>query len=290
MPEHEPDPFPSPAVPVRISAAAASDVGRVRTNNEDRVVVADLSSGIAVSGASGGGDVTEAAWQAMPGAWFAAVCDGMGGEAGGEVASAMTVEVLLASMLRAAPVVRIRARGQTVADAVEHAVQEASRTVFLEAQRVPELRRMGTTATVAALAQGELVLGQVGDSRAYLLRGGRLIQLTRDQTLVAMIAEQTRRDPNEIAESVGANIILQAVGAKPTVDVALTRVPIEEGDQLLLCSDGLSGPVEDERIRSILVASESPADACLALIAAANEAGGPDNVSCVVARFSSTRG
>ncbi len=284
----QPDPFPSPPAFVRITAAAASDVGRVRTNNEDRVVVADLSSGIALGGGSSSlaaarsATVIEAASQAAPGAWFAAVCDGMGGEAGGEVASAMAVESLLATMLRAAPVLRVRARAPSVADVVEHAVQEASRAVFSEAQRSPHLQRMGTTATVVALARGEIVIGQVGDSRAYLLRGGRLVQLTRDQTLVAMIAAQTNRHPSEVAETVGSNIILQAVGAKPSVDVALTRVPIEDGDRWLICSDGLSGPVDDETMAAIVGGAESPAKACRELIDAANAAGGPDNVSCVV--------
>jgi len=259
-----------------VDAAAASDVGRERKNNEDRVLVADLSSGVAI----GGG--VEASTQAWSGDWLAAVCDGMGGEAGGEVASSLTVEVLLRSMLASRANAGAAHSGDVLVAALCGAVQRASQAVFAEAQRVRGLERMGTTATVAVLGDGEVVVGQVGDSRAYLFRKGALIQLTRDQTLAALIAERTHRDPTEI---VGVNVILQAVGAKPKVDVVLSRVPLVSGDVVLLCSDGLFGPVSDEQICNLLVTCPSPADACTALIAAANERGGPDNVSCVVARF-----
>jgi serine/threonine protein phosphatase PrpC len=266
------DPFPEKPLPFRVEAAAASDVGRQRSNNEDRVVVVDLATGVAVAGGA------ESTAHARGGDWFAAVCDGMGGEEGGEVASAMAVDALLAAMIES------RARGD-LADAVRAALEHASRRVFAEARRVPRLARMGTTATVAALGDSEVVVGHVGDSRAYLFRRGALVQLTRDQTLAALLAERTCRPPAEIAEAVGANVILQAVGARPSVEVALTRVPIAPGDVLLLCSDGLSGPVDDDVLRDLLAANPEPGRACAALVSAANERGGPDNVSCIVARF-----
>ncbi len=269
----ERDPFPYEPCPFRVDMASASDVGLERTNNEDCVLVADLSGGIVIT--------TEASSQAWCGDWLAAVCDGMGGEAGGEVASALATSVMLRAML-ASRANAGRAHGDVLVAALENALQHASQAVYAEARRVPGLERMGTTATVAALGEGEMLIGQVGDSRAYLLRQGALIQLTRDQTLAALIAERTKRDASEI---VGSNVILQAVGNKPRVDVALTRVPIVSGDVFLLCSDGLSGPVSDDVIRDVLLASRSPSNACAALIAAANERGGPDNVSCVVARF-----
>ncbi len=269
-----PDPFPPAPRPFRVEAAAASDVGRLRSNNEDRVVVADLGSGVAIAG---GAEASSSAWC---GGWLAAVCDGMGGENGGEVASTLAIDALLASMLVSHPTDSERA-----ADALKQSVLHASQIVFTAAQSNPGLSRMGTTATVAALGDSEILIAQVGDSRAYLLRNGGLFQLTRDQTLVALLAERLRKPPEEIAETYGSNVILQAVGSKPNVDVALTRVPIVSGDVLLLCSDGLFGPVNDDLIRDILVANEKPADACAALVAAANERGGPDNVSCVVARF-----
>ena len=260
-------------LPFRVRFAAQSDVGRQRSNNEDRVLVADLATGVAVGGGA------EAASCALGGGWFAAVCDGMGGEEGGEVAATMTTDALLGTMLVS------RAARADVGESVRSGLQHASEVVFAEARRVPRLARMGTTATVAALGDGEIVVGQVGDSRCYLLRRGALVQLTRDQTLVAMLAERTRQPYEEIVAAHGANVILQAVGTRPTVDVALTRVPIVAGDVVLLCSDGLHGPVDDDAIRAILVGEPDPARACDALVAAANARGAPDNVSCIVARF-----
>ncbi len=274
----ERDPFPFEPCPFRVDAATACDIGRERKNNEDRVLVADLASGVAFSS-----DV-EASSQASCGDWLAAVCDGMGGEAGGEIASGLAVDVMLRSLLASRASGGTSHVGDLLVEALRGAVERASQVVFAEAQRVPELARMGTTATVAILGDEEIVIGQVGDSRAYLLRRGALLQLTRDQTLAALIAERTPRVPIS-TEIVGTNVILQAVGAKPRVNVAVTRVPIIAGDTLLLCSDGLFGPVSDDIIRSTLMACATPAETCTALIHAANERGGPDNVSCIVARF-----
>jgi serine/threonine protein phosphatase PrpC len=272
----EPDPFPYEACPFRVEAAAGSDIGRERKNNEDRVLIADLASGVALSAGA------EASSRSFGGDWLAAVCDGMGGEAGGEVASSLAVDVVLRSMMASRAHAGVAHAGDVLVAALRDAVQHASQAVFAQAQRVRGLARMGTTATVATLGDGELVIGQVGDSRAYLLRKDALVQLTRDQTLAALIAERTNRDPAEI---VGTNVILQAVGAKPCVDVALTRIPVMSGDVLLLCSDGLFGPVADETIQALLGVPAAPSQICTSLIAAANDRGGPDNVSCVVARF-----
>ena len=268
------DPFPPPARPFRVVAAAASDVGKHRTNNEDRVVVADLANGVAIS------DGVSASTSAWCGEWLAAVCDGMGGEAGGEVASRLAIDALLAAML----VSHVR-DSERAADALKQSVLHASNIVFTAAQSDRRLSRMGTTATVAALGDSEILIAQVGDSRAYLLRNGGLFQLTRDQTLVALLAERLQKSAEEIAETYGSNVILQAVGCRPNIDVALTRVPIASGDVLLLCSDGLFGPVPDDVIRDILIEQTEPEAACAALVAAANARGGPDNVSCVVAKF-----
>ncbi len=282
-----PDPFPPAPRPFRVDAAAASDVGKQRTNNEDRVVVADLGTGLAIAN---GAATSSDAWC---GGWLAAVCDGMGGENGGEIASTLAIDALLAAMLGSRPALGSAGGGtaqtpmssERAADALKESVLHASRIVFTAAQRNPGLSRMGTTATVATLGDSEILIAQVGDSRAYLLRNGALFQLTRDQTLAALLAERLEKPREEIEATYGSNVILQAVGCRPHVDVALTRVPVTSGDVLLLCSDGLFGPVDDDVIRDLLVANDKPADACAALVAAANERGGPDNVSCVVARF-----
>jgi protein phosphatase len=144
---------------------------------------------------------------------------------------------------------------------------------------------MGTTATVAVLADRELVVGQVGDSRAYVFRHGVLSQVTRDQTLVALLLREGKLDADRVEDFPGGHIILQAVGSAPTVDVDVTSVALEDGDVLLLCSDGLSGPVPDAVISGILSRQEPVTALADALVAEANARGGPDNVTCVLARF-----
>lgn len=136
-----------------------------------------------------------------------------------------------------------------------------------------------------ALAGDALFVAQVGDSRAYLLRGGRLTQITRDQTLATLMMEQGQLTVEELPNFAFNHVILQALGTNPRVDVDLVRVTVRRGDVLLICSDGLSGPVEDETIRRTLEEASSPASASEALIALANAAGGPDNVTCIVARI-----
>ena len=209
----------------------------------------------------------------------------MGGEEGGEVASTLAALAVLRSLLASRSNAAGMCTGDVLTSALRGAMQHASQMVFAEGRRRPALGRMGTTATVALLGDGEILVGQVGDSRAYLLRNQAFVQLTRDQTLLTYLAERRRQDARDIAQAIGPNVILQAVGTKPCVDVALTRVPIVVDDVLLVCSDGLYGPVPEDVIRAILIEHEAPAEACTALVEAANAAGGPDNVSCIVARF-----
>jgi protein phosphatase len=161
----------------------------------------------------------------------------------------------------------------------------ASQRILLEARRNRALEGMGTTATVAAVRGTELVLGQVGDSRAYLLRNGKLTQLTRDQNLATLLVERGQLTPEAARHFENSNIILQALGTQETVDVDLTAVQLSTGDVLLLCSDGLWGPVDDDDIARVLRAAPDCGAATAALIALAIEKGAPDNVTCIVARF-----
>jgi protein phosphatase len=144
---------------------------------------------------------------------------------------------------------------------------------------------MGTTATAALVSGGSVVVGQVGDSRAYLLRQGRLGRLTRDQSLAQQLLEQGVLQPEDLATFEHGNIILQAVGSSSPILVDLTWAELRRGDVLMLCSDGLWGEVDDRRIAALLLAHPAPEEACRRLVDAANEAGGSDNITCVVARF-----
>ena len=280
---HEADPFPTdnrPRAPVE--AAARSDRGKQRTNNEDRALLARVPSG-ALFGPPAHVRIDDGAAGLV-----AAVCDGMGGEAGGEIASGLAVEAIGTELVAAWKRLAIgsapsaAAVDERLGRALVVAVDAASERVRDAASADLSLARMGTTATVALFGDGVLVCAQVGDSRAYVLRGKRLVQITRDQTVAEMLRA---RAPEPEPTVLGDHVVLQAVGSSPRLEVALTRTPVDAGDVVLLCSDGLSGVVDDDEIAAILRAHARPADACDALIARANALGGPDNVTCVVVRL-----
>jgi hypothetical protein len=142
---------------------------------------------------------------------------------------------------------------------------------------------MGTTATIAALVDGRLFVAQVGDSRCYVLRRGNLVQITRDQSLVNQLIEAGQLTEEEAETFEHNNIILQALGTAETVQVDLTYADLRRGDRLILCSDGLSGMIRGDEIREVLLQLEDPEQACKVLIERANEAGGHDNITAIVA-------
>jgi protein phosphatase len=210
------------------------------------------------------------------GGFFALVCDGMGGEVGGEIAATIAVESI-ASLLAGAPSLDER----LLVSSIERAAGNI-RTVALSDRT---LTRMGTTATLAAIVGDTLLCAQVGDSRAYVFRaGGELERMTRDQTLAEHLVSHGMVPRENIRDVVGPNVILQALGASPKLDVVVSHATIARGDVVLVCSDGLHGVVDDGEIAEILSANADPQAACDALVARANEHGGPDNVTCVVVR------
>lgn len=243
----------------RLEVAALSDPGRERPRNDDSFLVRESPTVLGV-------------------------CDGMGGHRGGDVASRIAVEVIAANLDRSV------SDDESCETRLRRAVVVASRSILACADAQPALRGMGTTATVAALDESDLVIAQVGDSRAYLLRDDQLVQLTRDQTLARMLFEQGQLSEEELENSDLAHVILEAVGVKELPQVVLSRTALRDGDVLLFCSDGLSGPVPDARIREILVAGGSLNALTQALVDEANQRGGPDNVTCVLARVSEAAG
>jgi serine/threonine protein phosphatase PrpC len=166
------------------------------------------------------------------------------------------------------------------------AVEEAGRRIFDSAQKERSRRGMGTTATVAVLVDKVLFLAEVGDSRAYLLRRGQLKQLTKDQSLVNQLIEAGHLTEDEAEAFEHSNIILQALGTSESVQVDLTFVELRRGDRLMMCSDGLSGLVHVETLRSALDQVKDPAECSAKLIEYAETAGGHDNITVVVADFS----
>jgi serine/threonine protein phosphatase PrpC len=263
----------SGAIEVRVFGQ--TDVGQVREHNEDNFLVADLTR------KTRSFDPTESCTLGRSGAVFG-VCDGMGGAAAGEVASQLAVDMIYDRLSEAkAP----RGR-EELARRLVKAVQDAGLRIFGEARADRSRRGMGTTSTMATLMDERLFLAQVGDSRAYLLRDGELTQITRDQSLVNQLIEAGQLTEEEAETFEHNNIILQALGTSEVVQVDLTYVDLRAGDSLLICSDGLSGMVRSEDIGHVLVEVEDPIEACAKLIAAANEAGGHDNVTVVMVKFS----
>jgi protein phosphatase len=206
------------------------------------------------------------------------VCDGMGGHAGGNVASRIAVEVIAANMESSG------SPDDSSETRLRRAVAVASRSILACADAQPALRGMGTTATIATIEGDELVVAQVGDSRAYLLRDGELAQLTRDQTLARMLVEQGQLSEAEAETCNFAHVILEAVGIKELPRVDVSRTPLRAGDLLLLCSDGLSGPIGAVRLVELLCAGVDLPELARMLVDEANRRGGPDNITCVLAR------
>jgi PPM family protein phosphatase len=251
---------------VQIVSSGLSDVGRVRTNNEDSFRIVEALNLFILS-------------------------DGMGGEAHGEVASAMAVEVINkycesekedsgATVLDEAP-----ANISSQTRRLKGAVAQANFQIFQAAQKNPEQRGMGATITAMWLKDTVLSIAHVGDSRAYLLRSGNLQQLTSDHSLVA---EQVRRGlitPQQAEESEMQSVLLRALGAHPEVEIDTDEVEIIPRDVLLLCSDGLTRMVTEPEIAGALQAETVPSAAAERLIALANENGGIDNVTVIVVRF-----
>lgn len=257
---------------------AQTDLGRTRDHNEDTFLIADLTtrSLCALAG------TTEHA-VGRRGCLFL-VADGMGGAAAGEVASAMAAEAISGHLLQAWSEVDDDSP-EHFAEHLRDAVERANTQLHAYSQGHPEVRGMGTTATVAGLFEGALYLAQVGDSRAYLIRQGLASQLTKDQSLTQRLVDAGEMTEEEAEQSTRRNIILQALGPDPRVRVDLTFLPLCRDDVILICSDGLSGQVKKEEIARLASTKTDPAVVCAELIALANERGGPDNITAVVIRI-----
>jgi protein phosphatase len=263
---------------IRVKLFARTDVGQIREHNEDNFLVADLTRR-----ARGILEANRSLVIGPHGSLFA-VCDGMGGAAAGEIASQLAVDILYERMvdgLEGAPPLR----RDDLARRLVRAIEAAGLRIFQEAKVDRTRRGMGTTVTAAALVDGHLFFAQVGDSRGYLLRQGQLVQLTRDQSLVNQLIEAGQLTEEEAETFEHNNIILQALGTADTVQVDLTYCELQRGDVLMLCSDGLSGMVRFDEIREVMRSTTEPVDTCKVLIERANQAGGHDNITVVVASF-----
>lgn len=260
---------------LKVRVFGRTDVGQIREHNEDNFLVADLTRKTR-SLMEGDRDQLVGDRGTLLG-----VCDGMGGAAAGEVASQLAVDIIYEKLVQGdSPL-----HHDDLARRLVQAVEEAGIRIFNEARADRTRRGMGTTSTIAALVDGRLFVAQVGDSRAYILRGDKFTQVSRDQSLVNQLIEAGQLTEEEAETFEHNNIILQALGTAETVQVDLTYVDLCKGDRLLVCSDGLSGMIRGDEMREVLLANREAFDACRELVDRANRAGGHDNITVIVAEF-----
>ena len=261
-----------------VNVFGKTDVGQTREHNEDSFVVADLSTGNATL------QPEVRPHMAGPRGSLFMVADGMGGAAAGEIASAMATEEVLAQMQRLW-VEGVDRSPSAFARALKQAAKAANTRINSYAAAHPEHRGMGTTATIAGLLQDTIYVAQIGDSRGYIVRDGVGIQITKDQSLMQKLVEAGELTEEEAEHSERRNIILQALGPEASIKVDLTHQPLRRGDVMVLCSDGLSTQINRDKIAEIVNGEKELPQICKKLIDAANAAGGPDNITVIVARF-----
>jgi PPM family protein phosphatase len=260
---------------LEITVGAASDVGQVREHNEDHFLVGDLDASKLIELAI--------PWQASSdrGPLFV-VCDGMGGVEGGEVASELAAQVIWREMKNTGAT----RDPEVFARLLRRATRIANHDVHAMSKREPGLRGMGTTVSAAGIAGDRLVIATVGDSRAYVLRAGEIVQVTRDQSLSSALLAAGH--DAEQAERAGS-AILQALGVGDDVEPSLSIIELRRGDRVLLCSDGLHGLVGDPALRLLMSQPHTIDEAVALLVTAARAAGGSDNITAIVAEIGGER-
>ena len=261
---------------LRLWSCGRTSVGRVRQNNEDNLWLGRVGDPEAAAG-----DREASGSTGFPG-MLLAVADGMGGAKAGEVASRLAVETLATELQQRAGATPLA--GRELRDAGRAAVHAANEKIRDDGAHDEAREGMGTTLTVAWLVGGAAELFQVGDSRAYLFREGRLSQLTRDQSLVSKLVEDGLLSEEEAERLPGRHIILQALGSEEELDIVHESVAVRNGDVLLLCTDGLSGLVKLPELEAVLRKSGPLSDQCARLIELAEQQGGNDNITVLLAR------
>ena len=264
---------------IHVTLFGMSDMGRVRKNNEDNFVVCNLTTGEV------GLTPTLCAHDPGPLGSLFMVADGMGGEASGEVASqlaAVTVPKRLYDNLKTMGTVS----EPNFVILLREAVEYANQIIFQKAVADPVFRGMGTTTTAAALFGQYLFVGQVGDSRCYLIRNKQITQLTRDQTFLNYLKDIGAELPADPEKDSRKSILTQAVGSSETLDVKVTYAPLNQGDRILICSDGLYNMVPEADLLENGGRGDDLANNCKALIERANANGGTDNITVILAEFS----
>jgi protein phosphatase len=269
-----------------VDIAAQSHQGRVRSNNEDHYLVMRFGRSLDTLLTSLPADEVPARAEEV--GYALLVADGIGGNAGGEVASRLALSTLVSLVLHTPDWIISNEPHETeqvmqrFADRY-HRVQAALRA---RGRADPALAGMGTTMTLACSLGTTVVLGHIGDSRAYLFHRGRLCQLTRDHTLVQSLLDAGHLTPKQASRHPWRHVLTRSLSSgERTFDGDFQRAGLADGDQLLLCTDGLTNMVGDAAIAAVLRGAASADDACRTLVAAALNNGGTDNVTVALARY-----
>ncbi len=265
----------SNSLEVFIELFGRTDVGRLRQHNEDSFMVADLTTGrrnllpeIRRHRIGSKGTIL-------------VVCDGMGGAAAGELASQTAVDTIYTELCRLEQNTSLE---QMIAG-ISQSMSTANKRIFDLARCDASRVGMGTTCSLAAIFKNILLAAQVGDSRVYLIRGNQIVQVTRDQSLLNQLLETGQIEEKDIPNFQHSNVILQALGVVERVNPVFTMVELERDDVVLVCSDGLTGPLDDGVIKDIVkTLSSDLVEMCKYLTTKANDAGGPDNITVLAAQ------
>src|SRR2546423_14835175 len=269
---------------MHVELHAKSDVGRVRRGNEDNFLLLDLTSQRGWTGTDGGENPAEMRdFEIGDKGLVLVVSDGMGGALAGDVASRMAIdsvrEVMIGNDGKGCD------PNSSLVDCLKHATLQANRAIHYKSLEDSRCSGMGATLTAAAIIHDKLDLVQVGDGRAYVMRGQQIRLATKDQSLVQQLVDVGQTSEAEAETHMFRNVILQALGAQNELTPATARIQLRQGDMVLLCSDGLSGKLRNEDIRQIVADAADLGAACDALVAEANNRGGEDNITVVLARF-----
>jgi serine/threonine protein phosphatase PrpC len=266
---------------------ANTDVGRVRSGNEDNYLVLDLSTQRAWTGTDGDAPPTEMLrFDVGDRGVVLVVSDGMGGALAGDVASRMAVETVRDMLAGDDEEEGGCGPDSPLVECLRNATDYANFAIHRRSQEDPQCSGMGATLTAAAITHDGVSLLQVGDSRGYVIRGGQIKLATKDQSLVQQLVDVGQISEQEAETHMFRNVILQALGAQPELLPVTGRVRLFRDDLLLLCSDGLSGKLRAEDMLRIVEESDGDLSrACAALIEEANERGGEDNITVVLARL-----
>lgn len=234
--------------------ASGTDRGQVRTRNEDSVLV-------------------------LPNQGLAILADGMGGHQAGDVASRMAVDVIAESLVSLA---NAASDNDVSASDIDHAIHRANDSILDASEDNPQQHGMGSTIVVTSLTPGKFVCVHLGDSRMYRVRGGEIERITRDHTLAEHYIELGVMTAEEARTWEGRNMLLKGLGIDGSIEPETNEGEMVVGDTLVLCSDGLTDVCDDSKIRDLILSAEGPQHAVNQLIAAANDGGGPDNITAVV--------